>query len=80
MWQGLLSEKDIPSIYIDSFANDYIDDAFISIAGSITSYAEEKIEKSKDKKIKEFKNTAKNVGVQLLSWSEIKGVKSKGSE
>ena len=76
MWQGLLTERDIPNIYIDSFANDYIDDAFISIAGSITSYAEEKIEKSKDEKIKEFKSTAKNVGVQLLSWTAKVGIKA----
>jgi len=76
MWQGLLSEKDIPNIYIDSFANDYIEDAFISIAGSITSYAEDNIKKSKDKKIKEFKSTAKNVGVQLLSWTAKIGLKA----
>jgi ABC-type transport system involved in cytochrome c biogenesis ATPase subunit len=25
MWQGLLSENNIPNIYIDAFANDYVD-------------------------------------------------------
>lgn len=76
MWQGLLTEKDIPNIYIDAFANDYIDDAFISIASSITDYAKNKIDKSKEDKINEFKSTAKNVGVQLLSWTAKVGIKA----
>ena len=29
----------IPNIYIDAFANDYLDDAFISVASAITGYA-----------------------------------------
>lgn len=76
MWQGLLTAKDIPNIYIDSFSNDYIDDVFISIAGPITSYAKEKIEKSANEKIKEFTSTAKNVGVQLLSLVAKAGIKA----
>ncbi len=39
MWQGLLNQTGIPNIYIDAFANDYVDDAFISVASAITSYA-----------------------------------------
>ncbi|WP_177191733.1 P-loop NTPase fold protein [Nitrosospira sp. Nsp14] len=34
MWRGLLKEVDVPNIYIDAFANDYVDDAFIAIAVS----------------------------------------------
>lgn len=76
MWQGLLTEKNIPTIYIDAFANDYIDDAFISIASSITTYAQNNIDKSKEDKVNEFKSKAKNVGVQLLSWSAKVGLKA----
>ena len=76
MWQSLLEEKNIPNIYIDAFANDYIDDAFISIASSITNYANNKITKGNKKKIEKFKGAAKRVGVQLLSWSAKVGVKA----
>lgn len=76
MWQGLLEEKEIPNIYIDAFSNDYVDDAFISIASSITSYANNNTTKDNKEKIEEFKNTAKRVGVQLLSWSAKVGVKA----
>ena len=76
MWQGLLSENNIPNIYIDAFANDYVDDAFISIASSITTYASENISKDKEETLKEFKGKAKKVGVQLLSWSAKIGVKA----
>ena len=76
MWQGLLSENNIPTIYIDAFANDYIDDAFISIASSITTYAKNNIDKSKEEKFNEFKGKAKHVGVQLLSWTAKVGIKA----
>jgi len=35
MWQGLLKENGVPSIYIDAFQNDYTEDAFILIASAI---------------------------------------------
>jgi hypothetical protein len=76
MWQGLLSENNIPNIYIDAFANDYVDDAFISIASSITKYASENIPKDKEETLKEFTGKAKKVGVQLLSWSAKVGIKA----
>lgn len=76
MWQGLLLEKNIPTIYIDAFANDYIDDAFISIASSITTYAQNNIDKSKEDKVNEFKGKAKSVGIQLLSWTAKVGIKA----
>ena len=76
MWQGLLSENNIPNIYIDAFANDYVDDAFISIASAITKYANENFPIGKDETLKEFKGKAKKVGVQLLSWSAKVGIKA----
>mgnify|MGYP001033346793 CR=1 FL=1 len=69
MWQGLLNQSDIPNIYIDAFANDYIDDAFITIASAITSYADSKISKPDEKAIEDFKDKTKKIGVRLLSWS-----------
>ena len=76
MWQGLLSEKDIPNIYIDAFSNDYLDDAFISVVSAITNYAETHIVKGHQEKIAELKNKAKKVGGQLLSWSAKIGIKA----
>lgn len=74
MWQGLLSEAGVASIYIDAFQNDYVDDAFISIASAITSYVETHSEDGG--KGTDFKEKAKNIGVQLLSWSAKIGIKA----
>lgn len=74
MWQGLLAEARIPSIYIDAFQNDYVDDPFISIASAITSYVDAHSEGGN--KDSEFKEKAKKVGAQLLSWSAKIGVKA----
>jgi energy-coupling factor transporter ATP-binding protein EcfA2 len=74
MWQGLLKEKGIPSIYIDTFQNDYTEDAFISIASAITSYADK--HSAEDQKSSDFKEKAKKVGVRLLSWTAKVGIKA----
>ncbi|MGE4407906.1 KAP family P-loop NTPase fold protein [Pseudomonas sp.] len=74
MWQGLLNEKGIPSIYIDAFQNDYTEDAFISIAGAITSYVE--LHSCKEEKSVEFADKAKKVGIRLLSWGAKVGIKA----
>ncbi len=76
MWQGLLSEENVPNIYIDAFANDYVDDAFISVASAITNYAEENIIKEHHEKIADLKEKSKKVGGQLLSWSAKIGIKA----
>ncbi len=76
MWQGLLSENNIPNIYIDAFSNDYVDDAFISVASAITNYAETHIIKEHHEKIAELKEKTKKVGGQLLSWSARIGIKA----
>jgi len=76
MWQGLLSEADIPNIYIDAFSNDYLDDAFISVASAITNYTEEHIHKDHHDKLEELMEKTKNVGGQLISWSTKIGIKA----
>lgn len=74
MWQGLLSSKGIPSIYIDAFKHDYTADAFISIASAITSYVDQHATKAEDKA--NFKDKAKKVGVRLLSWGAKISIKA----
>ena len=74
MWQGLLKEKGIPSIYIDAFKNDYTEDAFISIASAITSYVDQ--HSANSEKRTEFKEKAKKVGVRLLTWTAKIGIKA----
>lgn len=74
MWQGLLKKNNIPSIYIDAFENDYTGDAFMSIAGAITTYVDSHAIDTAKKE--EFKDKAKRVGVQLLSWTVRVGVKA----
>ena len=43
MWQGLLTKANIHNIYIDAFANDHVNDAFISVASAILSYVDNNI-------------------------------------
>ncbi len=74
MWQGLLKEKGIPSIYIDAFQNDYTEDAFISIASAITSYVDQ--HSTEAQKSSDFRDKAKKVGVRLLSWTAKIGIKA----
>ena len=74
MWQGHLLEAGIPSIYIDAFENDFSEDAFISIASAITSYVEANSDATG--KTTAFKESAKKVGVQLLSWSAKVAIKA----
>ncbi len=78
MWQGLLngSEVQIPNIYIDAFANDYLDDAFIAVASAITGYADANTSKSHEEAVAEFRDKAKKVGGRLLSWTAKLGVKA----
>ncbi len=76
MWQGLLTQSGIPNIYIDSFANDYIDDPFIAVASEINTYIENKLVNPDEKKAEEFRVKAKYVGVQLLSWTTKIGIKA----
>lgn len=74
MWQGLLKEKGVPSIYIDAFQNDYTEDAFISVASAITAYVDQHTIQAE--KSSEFSDKAKKVGIRLLSWSAKIGIKT----
>lgn len=76
MWQGLLNEAGIPNIYIDAFANDYVDDAFITVASAITSYVDANTNIPHEKTVADFKDKTKKIGVQLLSWSARLGIKA----
>ncbi len=76
MWQGLLNEDKIPNVYIDSFANDYVDDAFISVASAITNYAENNIKEADPSALNDFKDKAKKVGTKLLPWTARVGIKA----
>ncbi len=76
MWQGLLSNNEIPNVYINAFANDHVDDAFISVASAITAYVDNNTVKANEEKISEFKEKAISVGVQLLSWTAKVGIKA----
>ncbi|HVW64133.1 MAG TPA: P-loop NTPase fold protein [Nitrosospira sp.] len=69
MWQGLLNKENVPNIYIDAFANDFVDDAFIAVASAITSYADKHTDSVEKKKVAGFKETTKKIGFKLLSIS-----------
>ena len=74
MWQGLLKEKGIPSIYIDAFQNDYTEDAFISIASAITAYVDQNSADAQNSS--DFLDKTKKVGIRLLSWTAKIGIKA----
>jgi predicted KAP-like P-loop ATPase len=65
-WQNILKKENIPNIYIDAFESDYVDDAFMVVAGAITEYVSAN---APPKKSKEFIDKAKNVGAHILSLS-----------
>lgn len=72
-WQKILDEEKTPNIYIDAFASDYVDDAFMVVAGAITDYVSEN---APTKKSKEFIEKAKNVGAHVLSLSAKIGIRA----
>ncbi len=74
MWLGELRKKRFPVIYFDAFANDYMDDAFMAIAGEVISLAGEKTDKKSDKyNVKYDDLVAKLVGVlKILGISGLK--------
>jgi len=41
MWQGLLAEKKITSVYFDAFENDYIEDPLLALSGEMLSLIKE---------------------------------------
>ena len=72
MWQGLLLQRGIHSIYFDAFENDFADNAFISLARVINEFIN-------DNKLKdfasEFVGKAKKVGARLLTTGAKLSVK-----
>lgn len=72
-WQKILDQEKVPNIYIDAFASDYVDDAFMVVAGAITDYVSEN---APPKKSTEFIDKAKNVGAHVLSLSAKIGIRA----
>ena len=60
MWQAYLEQKGVRSIYFDAFANDYLEEAFISIVGEIAAAIEKEFGQDigHKEKIKSFKKRA----------------------
>ncbi len=93
MWLGELRkkkfpEKKFPVIYFDAFANDFMDDAFVAIAGEVISLLpQEKLGDKGDNAYKTFLDKAVKVGkivarsskVGALSLDVIDAVKSESS-
>lgn len=67
MWCGHMRNRGFPVIYFDAFANDYMDDAFLALAGEVVAYAE-KIPSLK-KTSKNFIDNSKKIAKQLLPLS-----------
>lgn len=74
MWQALLKEKKIPSIYIDAFKHDHTDDAFMAVASTINAYFNKHAPAKAS--LAKFKSKAKAVGVQLFLTSAKIGLKA----
>ena len=64
MWQELLKESSIQNIYIDAFANDYVDDAFMVVASAIDQHIKD-LDLASELKGK-FKDKAKDLALALL--------------
>jgi predicted KAP-like P-loop ATPase len=75
MWLGELSKIGIPNIYFDAFANDYHEDAFITVAGEIIARAET-LKPRNSKTLKKFKDKAIGVAKILGRASVRFGVRA----
>lgn len=73
-WAGLLRNRNVPVIFFDAFANDYIDDSFVLLASKILSYAED--EKAPEAIRKGFLRKAGQVGQVLLPTFAKLGIKA----
>lgn len=63
-WQAELNDQKVPNLYIDAFASDYVDDAFMVVAGAITEYMKQN---APSENTREFVDVAKRVGAHFLS-------------
>jgi hypothetical protein len=75
MWLGELAKAGVPTIYFDAFANDYHDDAFLTVAGEIVARAEELKPKSK-RALRQFKDSAVGVAKTLGRASVRIGIRT----
>ena len=75
MWAGLLRKRGHPVIYFDAFANDYIDDAFLAIAGEVIALSQEK-KKASTPAHKKFLNRAARAGRAILQSGTKIGLKA----
>ncbi len=71
MWAGHLRNEGFPVIYFDAFANDYMEDAFLALAGEVVELAQDK----KAKSLRKFKDKAKGVARTFVKHSANIGVK-----
>lgn len=75
MWAGLLRKNGHPVIYFDAFANDYIDDAFLAIAGEVVALSQQS-KKANTPAHKKFLNKAARAGRAILRSGTKIGVKA----
>lgn len=75
MWAGELRKQGFPVVFFDAFANDYMSDAFMALAGQIVALADKK-NKLDGEKTKEFVNKAISVSKILLRGSLKVGIKA----
>jgi KAP-like P-loop domain-containing protein len=65
MLAGLLRQNGHPVIYFDSFANDYIDDAFLAIAAEVTDLSQ-KLKRERTAAHKKFLDKAARAGRAII--------------
>jgi len=75
MWAGLLRQMGHPVIYFDAFASDYIDDAFLAIAGEVVSLSQ-KTKNATTSAHKKFLSRAARAGRAILRSGTKIGVKA----
>ncbi len=65
MWAGELRNAGFPVVHFDAFANDYIEDAFTALTRELVAEAQ-RLDAGNDHRSKQFKHSAKALGVLLL--------------
>ncbi|WP_136523961.1 KAP family P-loop NTPase fold protein [Geomonas ferrireducens] len=78
MWRASLKSKNCRCIYIDAFANDYLDDPFVVLVGEIATYIQEtySAEHPIFSSIESVLKKASRAGVKLLSFGTKIGLKA----
>jgi hypothetical protein len=75
MWLGELSKAGVPNIYFDAFANDYLEDAFLAVAGEIIAQTD-KLKSPTEKAIVKFRTNAVRVARVLGKVSLRIGIRA----